>query len=198
MSNENFSIHGYNLVTLLKRLETATSRLEDVTIFQENLVSSNSAQQQPSATGAVPTAKAISTQASSAPAPVPAPVPAPAAPKPVEQEIPRSIKEFDNLIADYVDVLVANSKKIDPLVLQQAELFKKAFIAERNFLLAASQSKKVELTDKAFQEAITPINKEIMAIGDLKDKNRPSKFYNNLNTVAEGSPALGWIYFERI
>ncbi|GMF04164.1 unnamed protein product [Ambrosiozyma monospora] len=32
-----------------------------------------------------------------------------------------------------------------------------------------------------------------MAIGDLKDKNRPSKFYNNLNTVAEGSPALGWI-----
>ena len=37
MSTEEsqFNVQGYNIITILKRLEAATSRLEDITIFQE-------------------------------------------------------------------------------------------------------------------------------------------------------------------
>ena len=35
-----FAIQGFNLVKLLKRLEDATARLEDVTIYQEGYIQS--------------------------------------------------------------------------------------------------------------------------------------------------------------
>ena len=41
MSDEQFNVQGYNIVTILKRLEAATSRLEDITIFQDEVTRSN-------------------------------------------------------------------------------------------------------------------------------------------------------------
>ncbi|ODV87939.1 hypothetical protein CANARDRAFT_26116 [[Candida] arabinofermentans NRRL YB-2248] len=196
MSNESFSIHGYNLVTLLKRLEAATSRLEDVTIFQEGATAASSGAPAGSAIEgstskeiATPDADAIAATAAPTAA-APAPTTAPTA---AIEEDPKSIVEFDRFIGEFIDPFVEVSKKLDPIVTEQAELFKKAILEERKFLLAASKSQAVELSDPAFQEAIQPINEIIMKIVEIKDKNRSSKFFNNLNTVAEGIPALGWI-----
>lgn len=126
-----------------------------------------------------------------------APKSAPAAPAaPDVAEEPRAIKAYGDFLKEFIDPFVALSEKVDPLVLKQAEALKAAFYGEKTFLWAASLSKKQSPTDSSFQDALKPINAEISKVVDIKDQNRTSKFYNNLNTVAEGVPVLGWICVE--
>lgn len=182
--NHNFSIQGYNLVTLLKRLEAATSRLEDVTIYQENHTV-------PSANKAIE--KGAGDDAGGEPAAVEAAAPAPA-PVAAAAEVPKSIQEFDLFIDGKIAPYVELSKKIDPVLGEQAETFEQAVRKEREVLHAAAQSKKVSVEDEAFQKlAIAPINGLIMKVISLKDDNRSSKHFNLLNAVAEGVAVLGWI-----
>ncbi|OWB74149.1 hypothetical protein B5S31_g3930 [[Candida] boidinii] len=162
--------------------------LKDVTIFQESAIKENDTSaatgstEQKSIEGPTSTESAAALPIASAPAPAP-----------VVEKLPKSIKEFDNFISDFVQPFVDISEKIDSLVFEQANLFKDALIEERKFLLAATKSKKITPTDPKFAEALTPINKLITEAVELKEKNRSSKVYNNLNTVAEGIPALAWI-----
>ncbi|VEU20062.1 DEKNAAC100675 [Brettanomyces naardenensis] len=183
MGEAEFSIHGYNIVTLLKRLEAATSRLEDVTIFQEHAHQAGGAEAgQVKSTGGT-TVAAVTAGASTS---------SPASAAPV-LETPKAIKAYDDFIAEFVDPFVSASDKIDSVVGDQAELFKKAVIQERQFLWAASLSKKVTAAEPTFAEVLGPINETIGKVVEIKDSNRTSKFSNNLATVAEGVPVLGWI-----
>ena len=43
-----------------------------------------------------------------------------------------------------------------------------------------------------FMKLLEPIQKALAGIIEIKDANRPSPLFNNLSTVAEGIPALGW------
>ncbi|ODV94207.1 hypothetical protein PACTADRAFT_70729 [Pachysolen tannophilus NRRL Y-2460] len=186
-SENNFSIQGYNLVTLLKRLEAATSRLEDVTIFQENskkdvLHASDytATQRQAPRTKSVGQGAGQDLNAESS---------QPSA----QASLPVSIKEFDSLIEGFVKPFVDKSEKVDPVVGEVGSTLLKAFIEERNFLLAVSKSKKIEPSNPIFAQALKPINEQIEKIIAIKDQNRRSKFFNNLNAVAEGIPVLGWV-----
>jgi adenylyl cyclase-associated protein len=42
-------------------------------------------------------------------------------------------------------------------------------------------------------ELIKPLQKELSAIAELKDKNRPSPLFSHLTMIADGIPALGWV-----
>lgn len=185
--NNNFSIQGFNLVTLLKRLEAATSRLEDVTVYHEQNV----------ATMAYPNGNSspITQSTDAAPVITSAPVTAPVStPSPIVDELPKSIKEFDLFIDEKINTYVEQSNKIDSILGEQAEVFKNAILKERNLLLAASKSKKIALDDINFQNSvIMPINELIMKVIQIKDDNRSSKNFNYLNAVAEGVAVLGWI-----
>lgn len=44
---------------------------------------------------------------------------------------------------------------------------------------------------------MAPLEKEIMGVTALKDKNRPSPFFDHLSVVADGIPALGWVLVVR-
>lgn len=181
----NFSIQGYNLVTLLKRLEAATSRLEDVTIFQESKSAAAVVDATAATTSVEPTAPKSTMAPSSAIA---------AAPRIVSPEVPKSIKEFDNFIKEKIDPYVQLSQEIDGQLGEQAELFKEAIDRERRVLLAASKSEKLNAEDGKFQElVIKPINELIMKIISIKDGNRNSEKFNYLNAVSEGVAVLGWI-----
>lgn len=191
--NQSFSIQGYNLVTLLKRLEAATSRLEDVTVYQENHVLGSSAAKDikpesplhPAATAPAAIAPGAGAGAGASPAAA-----APAA----DAEVAKSIKEFDAFIEEKVLPYVEASKKIDPVLGEQAETFEKAVQKERSVLNAASKSKKIAVDDAKFQKlVIAPVNELIMKVIQIKDDNRQSKNFNFLNAVAEGVAVLGWI-----
>lgn len=183
-TTENFSIQGYNLVTLLKRLETATARLEDVTVFQEQRVKSSEGGATKSAVDAPKAVPAIESAAKSA---APAPVAAVAV-------VPPPVKAFEELIADHVNPLVALSKELDPVLNHQVELLLSAFEKEREVINAALQSKTIKPSDTEFQELIIkPINSIIMKIIELKDGNRTHSSFNALNAMAEGVSVLGWV-----
>lgn len=191
--NQSFSIQGFNLVTLLKRLEAATSRLEDVTIYQENRNGGGESATAPTTTTAPAAAVVESKEPAAAIEAVPVPVPV-AAPAPAVVEDAKSIQEFDLLISEKIKPYVELSKKIDPILGEQAGVFAKAVDKEREVLKGASLSKKLAVEEGKFQElVILPINELIMKVIEIKDSNRSNKKFNYLNAVAEGVAVLGWI-----
>ncbi|KAK9365882.1 adenylate cyclase associated N terminal-domain-containing protein [Lipomyces kononenkoae] len=198
------NIPGYNMVTLIKRLEAATSRLEDLTIFQTQAIQSRGLStpttlSETTIPGSVTPTPA--TTSSSTPAPAPAPAAAAVlasepTPAPIVEELPTSLKEYDELIADYVAPFVELSKGIDPLVEEQAKYIATAFDAEREFLRIVSKSKKPAPSSPVLMELFKPITAQLESVQNLREKNRPSKFFNHLSTVSEGAPALGWVGAE--
>ncbi|KAK9462866.1 adenylate cyclase associated N terminal-domain-containing protein [Lipomyces oligophaga] len=186
------NVPGYNLVTLMKRLEAATSRLEDLTIFQSQAMQAKS-----DADGA---GKSIEPGASASAVAAPAVNSVATLPEPepeLEPEIlPKSIVEFDSFIETSVTPFVKLSREIDPLVAEQAQSLQDAFMAEREFLLTASKSKKPSVTSTEYIDLFKPVSAQVIKIQEIREKNRQSKFATHLSTVSEGVPALGWIGME--
>ncbi|CUS22330.1 LAQU0S05e02960g1_1 [Lachancea quebecensis] len=191
MSDSNtFAIQGFNLSKLLKRLEDATARLEDVTLYQEGYIQtklnalssegkSSKAEQKKPDDVAVETPKALPEKAE----------------EPAEVE-PASVKDFKSLIDSRIEPLHQLSEKIDPVVAQSIKYLQGAFEAQLSFLRAVSLSKKPDFSSDSFIKALQPLNEQIMAIGELKDENRQNKYFAYLNSVAEGAPLLSWIGVE--
>lgn len=176
--DSQLNVQGYNIVNILKRLESATSRLEGIAVIQEEAQktqppsANNSAQALPEATAPE------------------------AAPKQIDQKQVKFVEEFENFIKSHVAEFVELSKSIDSVVGEAAESLKTAFTEQGKFLQLVSQSVKPPITDLSLATALEPINAQIMAISLVKDANRRSDFFNHLNTMADGSPVLGWIVTE--
>ena len=78
----------------------------------------------------------------------------------------------------------------------QAQIFLDGFHAQRNFLLISTKAKKPDVAGSemsVFQDLLKPISESISLMGDIKDANRQSEFYNHLSTVAEGAIVLAWV-----
>ncbi|KAM9896779.1 hypothetical protein OXX79_007276 [Metschnikowia pulcherrima] len=180
MSEENqFNVQGYNIVNILKRLEHATSRLEEITQTQEGSYKTG--------TTAIGSADNQSESGSS---------PSEISPVPRSPEKVKFVREFEDLIKSHVEPFVELSSKIDSVVGEVAGNFKDAFVAQTRFLNIVSQTKKPDFSDPAFSEALKPMNEKIGAISATKDANRRSEFFNHLNTLSDGAPVLGWIVSE--
>lgn len=190
------NVQGYNIVTILKRLEAATSRLEDLTIFQEEANFANQQANTHAAGGAIDgdRQKALTAGNSAAGQSQTSPntlAPAAKAAEPVETA--KFVKDFNLFISDHIDSFVASSKEIDSIVGEAAEAFKAAFLEQSSFLDLVSRTKKPDVSDPKFMEQLAPINAKIEQISSIKDANRRSAFFNHLNTISEGAPVLGWI-----
>ncbi|GBL49301.1 hypothetical_protein [Candidozyma auris] len=182
------NVQGYNIVTILKRLEAATCRLEDITIFQEeankakpltrdavsdalSAPSSTNISESTSAITDPPAAKALSE--ASAPA--------------------KFVTVFDEFIKSNIVPFVDLSNAIDAIVGSAAQELHDAFVEQAKFLGIVAHTRKPALGDQNLNNAVAPINARIEAITTLKDQNRRSNFFNHLNTISEGAPVLGWI-----
>lgn len=183
-----FAIQGFNLVKLLKRLEDATARLEDVTIYQEGYIQTKVNQRAGSNDNYATNTDTKSIEESNREKSMqPEPI------KEIDEETPKSVLEFETFITENVDPLLVISEKIDPVVVESVKLFQKAFLAQLNLVELAIKSKKPDYSSQEFMDAIKPINKSIMDISNLKDKNRQNEFFSYLNAVTEGAPLFSWI-----
>ena len=188
------NMQSYNLVKLLKRLEDATSRLEDVTLYQEGYIQSKLEAASLTAVGNIsteapessPSSSVTSDSATNAVTPAPADVPA-------STEEPKSVVDFEKFIKESVHSLIEQSAKIDPVVVEITECLESAFKAQLNIVKAAALSKKPDFASPEFSNASTPINEYVMKISDLKDSNQKSKYYAHLNSIAEGSFLFSWM-----
>lgn len=187
---------SYNLVKLLKRLEDATARLEDVTIYQEGYIESKMAADTVSH---VASYEGVASMNERHPSTLSSASGSSTQLNPVVKFPPLEVEsttKFEELIRDDVVPLVELSDKIDPVVSKAAKLFKEAFDGESAFLKNAVKSKKPDFSSQEFVNALKPINECIIKIGDLKDQNRQSKSFPYLNAVAEGAPLFSWITVE--
>ncbi|RMD42485.1 hypothetical protein DV735_g2660, partial [Chaetothyriales sp. CBS 134920] len=174
----------HNLTTLIKRLEAATSRLEDIASTVDPSSVRAIGSEAETAAGAVAGGVVGAGVGAAGAAALSAP------PEP----LPRSVEDFDTLINEDVAAFVAASQKLGGLPEEQANQVQQAFQAERTYLLVSTKAKKPETQPP---ELMTDLHKHLSAIDELKESNRTSPFFTHLSAVSEGAPALGWIVEKR-
>ncbi|KNE70391.1 hypothetical protein AMAG_20099 [Allomyces macrogynus ATCC 38327] len=164
------------LTDLIKRLEAATSKLEQ-----------------------------FARSAAAAPPPVAAAAPATvtsrelptAAAAPEVPEEPRAVTAFDEEIlqsaslAEFMD----KSTKIGGAVKDQADRIDAGLKATRTLILVASRAAKPASwpTSADSQLAIKTLRECIEQTVSIKEKARSSPLFANLSAIADGVPALGWV-----
>ncbi|CDW94625.1 hypothetical protein [Sporisorium scitamineum] len=174
-----------NLSTLIKRLEAATSRLEDIALHQ----SSGSSQKE------LPSAAPTLVTGSVAPPPPPPP---PAAVEPPKDD-PPAVKAYDEQLGEVLDEFKQLSAKIGGVVQEQAAGVLKTFQAQRDLILLAASSQKPAggATSPVFADLLKPLQAALTQVIETRDKNRGDKLhFNHLSTVSEGIPAVGWVAVE--
>ncbi|KAJ5147228.1 hypothetical protein N7526_000580 [Penicillium atrosanguineum] len=168
--------HMHNFTTLIKRLEAATSRLEDMAMsLDDPSVSKNMGDS--------------STAAPATPEPPKATPPPPAAPAPAQ--IPEQIQDFDALIKKDVQNFVDLGAKIGGEVAQQSKAVLQAFQAERTYLYVSTKAKKPEHQPA---ELMTDLHKASDSINNIRENARASPLFNHLSAISEGIVALGWFF----
>lgn len=182
-----------NLTTLIKRLEAATSRLEDI---------ASSAQSTDALPNGLPAATSKGPASASAPElPLISPqtstqtVRAPP-PEPVADALPAAIADMDALIGSEVAAFIAASKAIDNLVEEQAAAVAKGFADQRRFLLVTTRAKKPDQSSSTFMDLLKDLQQDLGTAGDIKDSNRGSPMKEHLAMVAEGISTLQWLVME--
>ncbi|KAF8325999.1 adenylate cyclase associated N terminal-domain-containing protein [Cantharellus anzutake] len=164
------------LTTIIKRLEAATSRLEDLAASQSlnaQTHTQTSVLQAPHAAPAAPSAP-----------------PPPSAPVIVED--PPIITAFDETVVVKLAPFLQLSGELSPVLKDQVSHVARLFELQRGLILQAAQCKKP--ADAAFGVLLEPFSKEIALVGEIKDSNRSNReFFNHLSTIADGIPAVGWV-----
>ncbi|KAG9682720.1 adenylate cyclase-associated protein, partial [Aureobasidium melanogenum] len=193
MATTTSNLGMHNLTTLIKRLEAATSRLEDIATsapsFEQptNTVADLGATHLPASSSApeLPAVAKNATQSST-----------PAAPTPQPESLPKPIQDMDDLIKDHVAKFVTSASGLDKNIETQAHAVERAFAAQRQYLVIANKAKKPDMTSPAFSELIKDLQQEMGTVTEIKDSNRASPFKDHLNMVAEGMGGLQWVVFE--
>ncbi|EAL90608.1 hypothetical protein KXV95_005625 [Aspergillus fumigatus] len=168
--------HMHNLTTLIKRLEAATSRLEDMAMSLDDPHS--------------PKHVGSATATPEPTAPVPVNTVAPPAP-PAAPSLPPQIEDFDALINGDVRSFVDLGEKIGGLVAEQSKAVLQAFEAERTYLYVSTKARKPEPQPP---ELMTALHNASDTINNIRESNRASPLFNHLSAVAEGIVALGWFF----
>jgi len=171
-----------DLPQLLKRLEAATAKLEELALAHQggpHGPSTSAAQNQP---GRPLGGSASATTCG----PVNAGGGASSA----------AVNAYESLLAGPLKTFLNLSRDIGEIIEEQSRAVGAAFEAERRIIETAGNCKKPDLTSSEFAELIKPVQEASLAAVSLKENNRQSPFFNHLSTVSEGLPALGWVAVE--
>ncbi|KAG5928459.1 hypothetical protein E4U42_000592 [Claviceps africana] len=174
----------HNLTTLIKRLEAATSRLEDIATSTELATDSTALN-----ANAKCNAEAAGATNSSSHIALPSLSPALDA-----EQVPEAVEEFDELISSSVDNYAKLSNELGGVVAKQAAKVLQGFQEQRKFLLITTKAAKPTAT--AYQNLLKPVNDALMAVTELKDSNRQDPMFTHLSAVADGIMMLAWITLD--
>jgi len=171
-----------NLTTLIKRLEAATSRLEDLATVTPpyNADGSSIGQVTP-----VPAPPNVQTPSATASALAPPPEP-----------LPPSVEEFDDIISNEVAKYGSLSAELGDLIAEQSKAVEKCFAEQRKFLIITTKAKKPETSSKLFMDLLSGMQIEMTKVSNIRENNRASPLLNHLSTVSEGIPGLAWVTYD--
>lgn len=185
MSNVN------SLTTLIKRLEAATSRLEDIassafepsphdSISGSSAIAARASSSAPDLSSVSPTTSRASAQTITA----------------STESLPPAIRDMDAIIINEVNAFIDASKGLDPLVEEQAEAVAKGFADQRQFLLITTKAKRPDPQSKTFMALLQDLQQDLGTAGDIKDSNRASPMKEHLAMIAEGISTLQWLVMD--
>ncbi|KXT18016.1 hypothetical protein AC579_9600 [Pseudocercospora musae] len=181
-----------NLTTLIKRLEAATSRLEDIASSAQSFES----QSQTNGVASGATAAGTNPSASASELPVVTPSTSQQTVKAAFNPLPPALGDMDHLIDNEVKAFIDSSKGLDPLVEEQAAAVAKGFADQRRFLLVTTKAKRPDHSSQTFMDLLKDLQQDLGAAGDIKDSNRGSAMKEHLAMVAEGISTLQWLVMD--
>jgi adenylyl cyclase-associated protein len=185
---------GKSLTAFIRRLEAATSRLEDIALsastFDPSSLPNNAG------SSSLPTAASTKASASAPELPTVAPSISQQTVKPEAPPLPASIQDMDTLIDTEVKAFIDSSKGLDPVVAEQAAAVAKGFADQRRFLLVTTKAKRPDQSSQTFMDLLKDLQNDLGMAGDLKDSNRGSPMKEHLAMVAEGISTLQWLVLE--
>jgi adenylyl cyclase-associated protein len=169
------------LTAMVRRLEAATSRLEDI-------ASSSFPNGETPATGAVngaqspdPAAKLAAVSQSTTPTPPKAPV----------ETLPPAIEAFDAMVNTELKKWLELSSMLGEVIEGQSKAVQQAFAAQRQFILIANKAKKPD--DRTIMELLKDLQASMEKTDEFKQRNREAALKDPLTMVADGVGCLGWI-----
>ncbi|KAJ6256993.1 hypothetical protein Dda_7876 [Drechslerella dactyloides] len=176
------------LTAFTRRLEAATSRLEDIVTFE-----SQSLGQAPAAITAAVASNNAAAEAGAAAAAVAAAAPRPPSPAP---PLPETIEEYDKDVLTLVKQFEDLSGEIGGLIAEQAKYVRQSFLAQRLYLLVSTRAKKPDIASEAYLNLIKDMQGHMNSVNEHREANRASPLYNALSTVSEAVPALAWVTLD--
>ncbi|EPY49991.1 adenylyl cyclase-associated protein Cap1 [Schizosaccharomyces cryophilus OY26] len=204
----NFRDAGYNFTTILKRLEAATSRLEDlVESGHEPLPNLHRPSRDHNAQTHNISFGSYASQNGGTSSPAIAAVKENASPSVTPRQggsssstdsdlNSPSIAAYDEFCSKHLNEYIQLSKKLGGLVEQQSKHVEKAFKLLRGILVVAMKAKKPDYESPEFFEFLKPIQSELLSTTNIRDENRTAPEFNQLSTVMSGISVLGWVTIE--
>ncbi|XP_064203320.1 adenylyl cyclase-associated protein 1 [Anguilla rostrata] len=101
------------------------------------------------------------------------------------------VEAYDDFISGPVAQYLVISGQIGGDVQKHADMMKKAFTCQRQFLVTACNSQKP--TDAALSSLLAPVSDIIQQVQSFREQNRSSPLFNHLSAISESVPALGWV-----
>ncbi|CAG8583072.1 1633_t:CDS:2 [Dentiscutata heterogama] len=167
-----------SLQALIKRLETATTRLEELATSGTSAVAvasslgRDSSGNQPTEPSNILSGNGTATETKSV-----------------------SLDAYDELIEGPLNNFIELSKSIGGVVQDQSHSVEGIFKAQRDFIFISTQSTKPK-TPETLVELFRPTQQALEKVCAYTENNRISPFYNHLITVSEGIGVLRWVTFE--
>jgi len=171
-------VTGDNVLTLfVRRLEAATSRLEDI-----------ASTALPNSGHGVDSLNGASTDATSG---VAAGNTGASIPKVVAESVPPAIEAFDELVNSELKDWLELSGKLGSVIEGQSKAVEAAFAAQRQFLFIANKAKKPD--DRTLMELLKDLQASMEKTDESRQSNRDPALKDSLSMVADGVGSLGWV-----
>ncbi|KAJ7489861.1 cyclase-associated protein [Mycena galericulata] len=167
----------HSLATIIKRLEAATSRIEDLAIAQSQ--------------AAAPKDDSRSLSHATPPAPPPPPPP-PAAPS--APQVPQSVIAFDEMVIDgkLKPFLQLTRSFAGNSVVEIVAILEKQFDGLRSLLLLSGSCQQPD--KEGLDKLLVPIQADIEAITRCKDAGRKDRdWFQHITIVGDGGLGVAWI-----
>ncbi len=177
MATHNSYIHATDsaLTLMIRRLEAATSRLEDI-----------ASASLPNGAGDASTQSATGTAAGE-----PLARGATGTPTAPVESAPPAIEAFDELVNTELKAWLDLSAIMGDVVGGQSMAVQQAFAAERQFLVIANKAKKPD--DRTIMELLKDLQANIEKTDEFRQRNREVALKDPLSLVADGVGSLGWV-----
>lgn len=165
------------LTSMVRRLEAATSRLEDIASTSLPSSGDGAASLNGASTEATPGVTAVSTSAST--------------PRLVAESAPPAIEAFDELVSSDLKNWLDLSGKLGSVIEGQSKAVEGAFAAQRQFLFIANKAKKPD--DRTLMELLKDLQASMEKTDEFRQSNRDPALKDSVSMVADGVGSLGWV-----